>query len=38
MNCNNKKLCIPNNFFISGPTGPTGPKGNGINILGNYDT
>ncbi len=37
MNCN-KKLCIPNNCFISGPTGPTGPKGNGINILGNYGT
>lgn len=37
MNCN-KKLCIPNNCFISVPTGPTGPKGNGINILGNYDT
>lgn len=32
MNCN-KKLCIPNNCFISGPTGPTRPKGNGITMI-----
>lgn len=38
MNCNNKRMCIPGNCFISGPTGPTGPRGNGINILGSYDT
>ena len=23
MNSNNKKMCIPNNCFIPGPTGPT---------------
>lgn len=38
MNYNNKKICIPNNCFIPGPIGPTGPRGNGINILGSYDT
>lgn len=27
MNSNNKKMCIPNNCFIPGPTGPTGPIG-----------
>lgn len=25
-------------MFYTRPTGPTGPKGNGINILGSYDT
>ena len=38
MNCNNKKIYIPSNCFIPGPIGPTGPRGNGINILGSYDT